>query len=237
MINEVIIPAVGIGTRMLPITHGKISKLMLPVNSCPIIEYAVKEALSSNFDNIYMIINKEHKELIKFVSENYPKINLIISELTAGSAKSILKAKDKIKNNFFAVIFPDIIIFSEKPALFQLKELFEKENSNIVGWISPPKDELNFFGNCFEIYSDKIKNNFFKINKILKKSEKGKEKYPSRYIISKNFFKIAEDYDDDADVIIEMIKKERFLGIEILGIGFDLGNPKGYNNALIKSAP
>tara|TARA_S200000501_G_C20863256_1_gene760780 strand:+ start:1888 stop:2094 length:207 start_codon:yes stop_codon:yes gene_type:complete len=64
ILNKVIIPVAGIGTRMLPVTKA-ISKEILPIINKPIIQYIVEEAVFSAFKD-----KKLKKELIKRLNTN-----------------------------------------------------------------------------------------------------------------------------------------------------------------------
>lgn len=54
---KAVIPAAGLGTRMLPLTKAQ-PKEMLPVYNKPAIQYVVEEAISSGIDDILIITGK-----------------------------------------------------------------------------------------------------------------------------------------------------------------------------------
>lgn len=236
MINEVVIPAAGLGERMSFFTKGKRSKLMLKIKDTPIIDYAIKEALKSNLKNINIIINENSHDLINFVRGTYPNIKTIITENTLGSAHSILKAKQNIKGDFFSVILPDIIIRSLKPAVNQLIDVFNYKKTNLFGW-TDISNEKELWGGCEEMILEK-QENLCRIKGIVSKRENpSSNNYISRYIVSRNFLDITESFlykgkADDSDVLEEMLKKEDFFGLILSGKGFDTGIPRGYKNCL-----
>ena len=53
-IRKVVIPAAGLGTRMLPATKA-IPKEMLPIIDKPIIQYVIEECLEAGFTEIILI--------------------------------------------------------------------------------------------------------------------------------------------------------------------------------------
>jgi|GEM_PF-4318628 len=236
MINEAVIPSAGLGTRMLPVTGGKIPKLMLEINGKPMIAYAVEEALSSGFDKINVVVNGAQAGLSDFLKENYGEVNVIPAG-PRGSGGNILDAKKSVKGDHFAVIFPDVIIDSKVPALLQLKRAFEKNNVNIIGWLLLTEEEKKIFGNSTPVLSKQIGDNLFEIRGFAQKKSEENSLYLSRYILSRSFFQAAERLisgsgeADDADVLKEMIRSERFLGTKISGKGFDGGNVGGYRAA------
>ncbi len=62
IISKAIIPAAGMGTRMLPATKA-IPKEMLTIVDKPVIQYVVEEAVSAGITDILIIIS-EGKEAI-----------------------------------------------------------------------------------------------------------------------------------------------------------------------------
>ena len=62
-IKRAVIPAAGLGTRMLPIAHA-VPKEMLPIVDRPAISYLVEEAVSSGITEILIITNRD-KDIIE----------------------------------------------------------------------------------------------------------------------------------------------------------------------------
>ena len=62
-ITKAVIPAAGLGTRMLPVSKT-VPKELLPINNKPMIQYSVEEAVYSGIEEIIIVINRE-KEIIK----------------------------------------------------------------------------------------------------------------------------------------------------------------------------
>ena len=62
-IEKAVIPAAGLGSRMLPITRS-IPKEMLPVGRKPMIQHVVEEAAASGLKQICIVI-REGKEVIR----------------------------------------------------------------------------------------------------------------------------------------------------------------------------
>lgn len=56
-IKKAVIPAAGLGTRMLPATKS-IPKEMLPLVDTPVLQYLVEEAVASGIEDILIITNR-----------------------------------------------------------------------------------------------------------------------------------------------------------------------------------
>ena len=60
MIRKAIIPAAGLGTRMLPATKAVPKELLTIVNK-PVIQYVVEEAIDSGITDILIVISKSQE--------------------------------------------------------------------------------------------------------------------------------------------------------------------------------
>jgi len=58
MITKAVIPAAGIGTRLLPATKAQ-PKVMLPILDMPAIQYVVEEAVDSGIDDILIVTGRD----------------------------------------------------------------------------------------------------------------------------------------------------------------------------------
>lgn len=59
---KAVIPAAGLGTRLLPITKAQ-PKEMLPVFDKPAIQYVVEEAVAAGIDDILIITGKGKRSI------------------------------------------------------------------------------------------------------------------------------------------------------------------------------
>ena len=64
-ITKAIIPAAGLGTRMLPISHA-VPKEMLPIVDLPAVYYLVEEAVKSGITDILIITNRDKDAMEDF---------------------------------------------------------------------------------------------------------------------------------------------------------------------------
>lgn len=64
-VRKAIIPAAGLGTRMLPISHA-VPKEMLPIVDLPAIYYLVKEAVDSGITDVLIITNRDKDAMEDF---------------------------------------------------------------------------------------------------------------------------------------------------------------------------
>ena len=59
---KAVIPAAGLGTRLLPATKSQ-PKEMLPVYDKPTIQYVIEEALASGIDDILIVTGRNKRSI------------------------------------------------------------------------------------------------------------------------------------------------------------------------------
>lgn len=156
-VRKAIIPAAGMGTRVLPASKA-VPKEMLNIVDKPAIQYIVEEAFASGIEEVLIITNRnkgaiedhfDHSfELEAKLSENEGKKNILDDVLvcsnfgniyflrqkeTKGLGHAVLCAKNFIGNEPFAVLYGDDVIISEMPVTKQLCDAYEKYGRGIVG--------------------------------------------------------------------------------------------------------
>ena len=123
MINKIVIPAAGLGTRFRPATQF-IPKELIPVLNVPALTHTANEAIQSGIREI-IIINSKAKPLLsewisrfntEHQSEGVSAIELT-QEFPLGLGHAILQAKQAVGMEAFGIMLPDDIIFSKPPAL------------------------------------------------------------------------------------------------------------------------
>ena len=163
-IKKAIIPAAGLGTRVLPATKA-MPKEMLPIVDKPAIQYIVEEAFKAGITDILIITNRgkgviedhfDHSieieemlekrgkmkelETLKSIA-NLANIYYIRQKETKGLGDAVLRAKSFVGDEPFAVLYGDDVIIGEIPAISELCEAYEKYGKSVVG-IKEVSDEL-----------------------------------------------------------------------------------------------
>ena len=155
-ITKAVIPAAGLGTRMLPISHA-VPKEMLPIVDLPAVAYLVEEAAKSGITDILIITNRD-KDAIEDFFDYSPEYEAALSakgktdainsirryadlanitflrqKETKGLGHAIGRARAFVGNEPFAVLYGDDIIFSRTPVVRQLIDAYEKYGRPVVG--------------------------------------------------------------------------------------------------------
>lgn len=156
-IRKAIIPAAGLGTRVLPASKA-VPKEMLNIVDKPAIQYIVEEAFASGIEEI-LIITSRNKGAIEdhfdhtfeletklaadeskrklyddvLACSNFGNIYFLRQKETKGLGHAVLCAKNFVGNEPFAVLYGDDVILSETPVTKQLCNAYEKYGKGIVG--------------------------------------------------------------------------------------------------------
>ena len=164
-IRKAIIPAAGLGTRMLPISHA-VPKEMLPIVDLPAVFYLVEEAVKSGITDILIITNRDKEAMEDFFDRsieyeaaltskgktaeakrltdiaNMANIFFLRQKETKGLGHAVGRARSFVGDEPFVVLYGDDIIFSETPVCQQLISVYEKHGKPVVGVKPVPAADL-----------------------------------------------------------------------------------------------
>lgn len=155
-VRKAVIPAAGLGTRVLPATKS-MPKEMLTIVDKPAIEYIVEEAVKSGITDILIITNRgkgviedhfdrspelEDRLLASGKKDVYDQV-VSISKLaniffirqkeTKGLGHAVSCARSFVGDEPFAVLYGDDVIIGDDPACGQLIRAYEKYGKAVVG--------------------------------------------------------------------------------------------------------
>lgn len=173
MIKKAVIPAAGLGTRLLPATYAQ-PKEMLPCGRKPTIQYVVEELLAVGVEDILIVTGRTKRALEDHFDpdeklleklKNAGKTALhremkMISELDAnffftrqakptGLADAIYLAKDFVGTDSFYVALGDTIILSQPEGKYlrQLADIHEKKSASAtIGLEKVEKKDIQKYG-------------------------------------------------------------------------------------------
>ena len=166
-VRKAVIPAAGLGTRVLPASKA-MPKEMLPIVDKPAIQYIVEEAVASGITDI-LIITSRGKTTVEDHFDRAPElearllasgkqavhdeivgisklanITYIRQKETKGLGHAVLCAKTFVGDEPFAVLYgDDVIIGGEKPACKELCEAYEKYGKGVAGIKAVPIDQIS----------------------------------------------------------------------------------------------
>ena len=155
-VRKAVIPAAGLGTRMLPATKT-VPKEMLPMVDKPVIQYIIEEAVAAGIEDILIVTNRAKSAMDDYF-DYYPELETRLlqsgkeSELvevrraadlanifyvrqkeTKGLGHAIGRARRFVGDEPFAVLLGDDIMRAKKPVTLQLVEAAEKYGASALG--------------------------------------------------------------------------------------------------------
>lgn len=155
-VTKAVIPAAGLGTRVLPATKA-MPKEMLPIVDKPAIQYIVEEAVKSGITDILVITNRgkgliedhfdrapelekklleanklEIYDQVKYIS-SLANIYFVRQKETKGLGHAVNCARTFVGNEPFAVLYGDDVIIGEIPACAELIKAYEDYGKAVVG--------------------------------------------------------------------------------------------------------
>lgn len=169
-VTKAVIPAAGLGTRVLPATKAQ-PKEMLVIVDKPSLQYIVEELVKSgitdivivtgrnknsiedHFDYSYELENTLQKdgkdELLEKIENLSTMANIfyVRQNLPKGLGHAILKAKPFIGDDPFVIALGDDIVDNpERPVAKQLIDVYEKYGSSIVGCQEVEEKDISKYG-------------------------------------------------------------------------------------------
>jgi len=236
---KAIIPAAGLGTRLLPITEF-IPKEMFPLPNKPVIQYVVEEAINSGIKDIIIIINK-NKDIIKdyLTSLNQDvKLTFLYQEEQKGLGNAILIAKDLINEDFFAILLADSVISSSTPCIKQIIDTHRKYLKSVINIERVTPERIPIKG---MVSGEEIEPDLIKIAEIVEKPQSYHTNTAicARYILNKKIFDYLEKTKPGVnneiqltDAIKELLKEEEIYAQITDSKRHDVGDPESYINAI-----
>ncbi len=188
-VTKAVIPAAGLGTRVLPISKA-MPKEMLPIVDKPAIQYIVEEAVASGITDILIITNRgkglledhfDHAieleerlaaagrlEELKAVQDitNMANIYFVRQKETKGLGHAISCAQSFVGNEPFAVMYGDDVILGENPVCKQLCDAYEEYGLGAVGIKQVTPEQILKYSS---MKVDLLRDNLFKITDMIEK--------------------------------------------------------------------
>src|SRR5579884_856549 len=168
-VRKAVFPAAGLGTRFLPATKAQ-PKEMLPIVDKPLIQYGVEEAMHSGIQNIIIVTgrgkssiedhfdvsfeleqlleSKNKTEMLSMVRSISDMIDVsyVRQKEALGLGHAVLRAKELVGNEPFAVILSDDVIASEIPCVRQLLDVYEFYGAPVLALMEVEGDAISSYG-------------------------------------------------------------------------------------------
>jgi UTP--glucose-1-phosphate uridylyltransferase len=271
-VRKAVFPAAGLGTRFLPATKAQ-PKEMLPLVDKPIIQYAVEEAIHSGVPNIYivtgrgksaiedhfdvsfelehMLASRKKTELLAIVQGVSDMINIayVRQKEALGLGHAVLRAKELIADEPFAVVLSDDVIDSETPCIRQLLDVYEFYGASVVALMEVPPEQTSSYGivDAEMVEHNGTKSGLYRVRNMVEKPKPGDA--PSnlaiigRYILTPEIFQSIEQIEPGAggeiqltDALKHLLRNRPIYGLKFEGTRYDAGDKLGFLKATVEMA-
>jgi UTP--glucose-1-phosphate uridylyltransferase len=244
VLTKAVIPAAGLGTRMLPLTNGA-PKEMLPVAGRPMIHHVVQEAVDAGIEQICIVIRAGKESVSSYVEESQPRceITFVYQPEPKGLGDALLCARQFVGEECFAMLIPDQLFRSEVGPVTQLTSKRLPGNSVISSLIRIPDSAVAYFpgARSFIYEPDSAQSNVVVISGI-EPAEPAPERIApavrgfGRTIYPPEVFRfLGMEFADRRTGEVDLLKTFRALlkgvpsyGVFLEGEAFDLGTIEGY---------
>jgi UTP--glucose-1-phosphate uridylyltransferase len=244
-IRKAVIPAAGLGTRVLPASKA-MPKEMLPIVDKPAIQYIVEEAVASGIEDI-LIITSRGKTTVEDHFDRNPEleekllssgrqavyeqmvnisslanIEYIRQKQAKGLGHAVYCAKTFVGDEPFAVLYGDDVIIGETPACRELCEAYEQFGLGIAGIKKVP---LELIGKYCSLKVQELSSHLFRVFDMVEKPRPEQVFSPyailGRCVLPPKIFSILEETSPGAGGEIQLTDAMRSLAAEETMIGVE----------------
>lgn len=202
-IRKAVIPAAGIGSRLLPLTKA-IPKEMLPVGDKPVIEHTVRELVNSGITDITIVVSggksliQEHfrpntslvDQLRADGKDSYADAVQEVGELSHrghityldqhgpyGNGTPVLNAARSLGDEPVLVLWPDDVFVADVPRAQQLIRAYEQTSSPVLALMPMPPEQSRRYG--VPVVKEDLDDGLLRITGLIEKPDP--ENAPSSY--------------------------------------------------------
>lgn len=238
-IRKAVIPAAGLGTRVLPASKA-VPKEMLPLADRPTIQYIVEEAVASGIEQITLITSRykraiedhfdvlpELEELLESKGrreqveelrriEQIAHFNFVRQQRPLGLGHAVSMARECIGDEPFGVLLgDDLVVNPERPCLRQLIDVHEKHGGCVLAVMRIPKEQISRYG-VVELVGQPEEPGVYRVRDLVEKP--ATEEAPSdlavigRYVLPPAIFEALEQTKPGVGGEIQLTDAIRLLG-------------------------
>lgn len=235
-VKKAVIPAAGLGTRMLPISKG-VCKEMLPITDRPAMQYLVEEAVGAGITDI-LIITARGKEVMENYFDYSPdyegallkkgkesecaelrriaemaNITFLRQKEARGLGHAVLCAKSFVGDEPFLVLYGDDIILSEKPTALSMCELYEEFGRGVLASQTVSEEDIKRYSS---LKIEPIRDQVFAVSDMVEKPQTKEARFSCQSILGRallppSIFDILEKTEPGAGGEIQLTDAMRVL--------------------------
>jgi len=204
-IHKTVIPAAGLGTRMLPAAKA-VPKEMLPILDRPTIQYVIEEAAEAGIDDAIVIISKSKQALedhflpsleladrlksagrsalLDSIEKLCSKVqfHFIDQPRQRGLGDAVLQSRKQVENQPFLCQLGDAVFSGDLLPARQLIDAYNRLGTSIIGLEEVNEEKVSRYG---IVGGRQIEEGIWKLDSLVEKPSK--ETAPSRLAIAARY--------------------------------------------------
>lgn len=256
---QAIIPAAGLGTRMLPFS-AVAAKELAPIGTRPMIQWTLAEAAALGIESAVVVISPEKTQLQKFLEGDINpdlfgidavdewmalreklSITIALQPKPRGLGDALLRGWQAGDADSFYLMYPDNIVLYPENVYKSVMVPFEQHGSAVIACKA---DRPYFSGNHFIYFGDDV-GDAFRVEKVTVRDDPPPKKKDvchrgaGRVMVSREYFDAleliasegVEGELDDIHAYNFLTERGRLLAAEPASIIHDGGTLEGYKDA------
>src|SRR3954471_23755566 len=271
-VRKAVFPAAGLGTRFLPATKAS-PKEMLPLVDKPLIQYGVEEAVQSGLQHIVIVTGRgkssieDHFDVsfeLEYLLESKKKLDMLaqvrsISDMidvsyvrqkeALGLGHAVLRAKELVGNEPFAVVLSDDVIDADIPCMRQLLDVYEYFGASVLALMEVPNESISAYGvvDAEPVAHNGSRDRLYRIRNMVEKPKASEA--PSnlaiigRYVLTPEIFSSIESVQPGSggeiqltDGLRHLLRNRPIYGVKFEGTRYDAGDKLGFLKATVEFA-
>src|SRR3954452_25469507 len=271
-VRKAVFPAAGLGTRFLPATKAS-PKEMLPLVDKPLIQYGVEEAVQSGLQHIVIVTGRgkssieDHFDVsfeLEYLLESKKKLDMLaqvrgISDMidvsyvrqkeALGLGHAVLRSKELVGNEPFAVVLSDDVIDAEIPCMRQLLDIYEYFGASVLALMEVPRESISAYGvvDAEPVAHNGSRDRLYRIRNMVEKPKASEA--PSnlaiigRYVLTPEIFPSIEAVQPGSggeiqltDGLRHLLRNRPIYGYKFDGTRYDAGDKLGFLKATVEFA-
>jgi UTP--glucose-1-phosphate uridylyltransferase len=204
-VKKAVIPAAGLGTRMLPAAKA-VPKELLPVLDRPVIQYIVEEAAAGGIDDVLLVTSRTKRAVEDHFDRNVElearlnrtdkrfllaSIDALMQRVSVhsvnqaeqnGLGHAVLQARHHVNDDTFLCMLGDTVFSGDPPPAKQLIDAHAGLGTAVIGLEEVPPEKVDRYG---IVAGESLGEGIVRINTLVEKPKR--EAAPSRLAIAARY--------------------------------------------------
>ena len=232
---------------MRELTRGG-AKEMIPVAGVPLAVHGLQEAAASGIKEALLVLSPMKLNLLPILRAEAPsslKVTPILQPEPLGLAEAIVRCRELLGDEPFALLLPDTLFAGPEPGLAQVLRAFQQWQKDTIGFIWATKEDVLQNSGALELGEGGDQ----PVRRILRLGDKGPGYFeappgqrrprlfpravhlPHYLDLIQEMKSLARGEMDDVPILQRLIQEREVLAVELQGRGFDAGTPLGLQAA------